>query len=328
MDKRYKLTACATAVLAVLFLIFFQASKHAPSLSSINPFVDDPYDAVGSFGVELAALATFVSLVRAFRPCPRGAPADNATLFLLRGELVVVMAVAVTLAADGVAMLRYPQLWMGTAAGPLLAAWLVGMAVLAAVVGRLVYRPAPYTASHSSAALWVRASVASIASVFILLVYPVGWRQAIPGEIFTVVVGAAVLLVPVWAWVTAISPWRIDHFEDFVDDISSIHSWLKACSGTWDRLSDTLRRMLQLPIVRPVLCWLNSRRHAWNFAVLLGLLIGLLAAIAEGFSEGGTHQIGRFAMVAAIFVGLEFFAVLLGYWLLAKPLGLFRPLSE
>ncbi len=45
------------------------------------------------------------------------------------------------------------------------------------------------------------------------------------------------------------------------------------------------------------------------------------ASIGEG---GGPHQIERFAIVAGVFIGLECASVLLGYALLARPLGLFR----
>jgi hypothetical protein len=40
--------------------------------------------------------------------------------------------------------------------------------------------------------------------------------------------------------------------------------------------------------------------------------------------KGGFQQVGRFALVATIFIGLECAAVLLGYFLLAEPMGLFR----
>ena len=52
--------------------------------------------------------------------------------------------------------------------------------------------------------------------------------------------------------------------------------------------------------------------------------MGFVLALAETMAEGGPQQIGRFAIVAAVFMGLEGAGVLLGYALLAKPLGLFR----
>ena len=47
MPKQYKVNACLTFVLAVLFYLFWQISKHQPALSQVNAFAEDPYDAVG-----------------------------------------------------------------------------------------------------------------------------------------------------------------------------------------------------------------------------------------------------------------------------------------
>jgi hypothetical protein len=54
--------------LAILFYLFFQITKHHPILSLVNPFVEDPYDAVGSFSFQFALFTALLSLVRAFRP--------------------------------------------------------------------------------------------------------------------------------------------------------------------------------------------------------------------------------------------------------------------
>jgi hypothetical protein len=47
-------------------------------------------------------------------------------------------------------------------------------------------------------------------------------------------------------------------------------------------------------------------------------------SLAIGEGSTGPHQIGRFAVLATVFVGLECSGILLGYAFLAKPLGLFR----
>jgi hypothetical protein len=83
-------------------------------------------------------------------------------------------------------------------------------------------------------------------------------------------------------------------------------------------------KLLGWSLVSSVLCRLNPRQHTWNLVLLLGIVMGAVLALAEAFGEGGPHQFGRFAMVAAIFISLECAAVLLGYLLLARPLGLFR----
>ena len=74
-----------------------------------------------------------------------------------------------------------------------------------------------------------------------------------------------------------------------------------------------------------MLNWLNPRNHAWNGVLMVGLLIGALLALIELTSgDGGPPPIGRFALIAIIFMGIEGTGVLLGYALLGKHLGLFR----
>jgi hypothetical protein len=66
----------------VSFYLFFQTSKHNPALSSVNAFADDPYDAVGSFGVQFALFTALLSLVRAFRPYQSDEALDGQELLL------------------------------------------------------------------------------------------------------------------------------------------------------------------------------------------------------------------------------------------------------
>ena len=54
--------------LAGLFHWGFMRMKHDPVLSALSPFVNDPYDAVGSFAMIVGWLAAIPSLVRAGRP--------------------------------------------------------------------------------------------------------------------------------------------------------------------------------------------------------------------------------------------------------------------
>ena len=46
---------------AVVFYLFFQVNKGGP-FRDINPFGNDPYDAVGSFAFQIALLVGFLGL--------------------------------------------------------------------------------------------------------------------------------------------------------------------------------------------------------------------------------------------------------------------------
>jgi hypothetical protein len=308
----------------VLFYLFFQISKQNPALSQVNAFAEDPYDAVGSFGVQLAVFTALLSLVRAFRPYHGKKVLDGQKLLLLRGEYISCLSVAVTLAADVVAIIRYPSLWMGLAAGHVLAALLAGMALLTGLVGWLIYRSTRNIIVPSPRGVWTRAILISIVGILVLALYPESWRQGVPRALFTALVGEVLFFVAVWAFVMAISPSMEMPFEDFIDDLASVYRWLKARTGHLAVLYNMFEKIRDVPFVRPVLSWLNPRKHTWNVCILIGLLMGLVLALVETTARGGPQQIGRFAIVAAVFMSLEGAGVLLGYALLAKPLGLFR----
>ena len=66
--KQIKYISLLVFVLAILFIICFDKSKHVPFLKQTNPFAVDPYDAVGSFGIQFVFFVAFLTVLRAFRP--------------------------------------------------------------------------------------------------------------------------------------------------------------------------------------------------------------------------------------------------------------------
>lgn len=136
---------------------------------------------------------------------------------------------------------------------------------------------------------------------------------------------AFLTFVPVWAIGIAISPSPGTFFEDVIDDLTAVYGRLKAHAGPFVGLCTLFEKLFGRSLVQSMLRWLNPRKHIWNLVVLLGTVMGMVLMLAETLGEGGGfQQIGRFALVATVFIGLECSAVLLGYFLLAKPMGLFR----
>jgi hypothetical protein len=184
-----KVNACLTLVLGVLFYLFWQTSKQQPALLQVNPFANDPYDAVGSFSTQLVLFTSLLSLVRAFRPYQPGGALDGQKRLLVRAEYITCLSIAITLVTDGVAMLRHPSSWVGVPAGYLLAALVGGMALLTALVGWCIHLAVRQirlpTASHG----WFRPIWISFVGVIILALYPEHVTQNIPGALLTVLVG-------------------------------------------------------------------------------------------------------------------------------------------
>jgi hypothetical protein len=330
MSRQAKVSAWLGVGLAVLFYLFFQVSKQQPDLARVNAFANDPYDAVGSFAVQFALFVAVVSLIRALRRYSPSIPIEPQRRLLARGLVLIWLTVAMTLIADAIALIRHPSVWISQPAGHVLAAML---GITALCTGLLAWRvrsgawtspPAPARKVPPVAAVAIFA-----ASVVILALYPEGFRDTTHGALLTVVAGAILLFVPLWALGLALSPSPGPRYEDVIDDLASMYRYLQRRSMRFAQMSHLGESVLSWPLFRVVASGLNPRRHRWNAAILLGILLGISLVLGEMLGEGGgSHQIGRLAFIVAVFVSLESFAVLLGYALLARPLGLFRRMQH
>ncbi len=91
---------------AVLFALFFQINKSGP-LRQVSPFVEDPYDAVGSMAVQAALLVALLSFARVVRWQSDPSQAPKMRL-ILRGNALVLGCMWVTLVADAIAVVLTP----------------------------------------------------------------------------------------------------------------------------------------------------------------------------------------------------------------------------
>lgn len=331
MPRSVKVSALLTFGLAILLFPFFEFCKHTPALSLVNAFAEDPYDAVGSFGIQLAPFLSLLAVLRAFRPYQSEKTRDRQQVLFARAAYFSCLSVAVTLVADIISMIRHPSLWLGVSAGYLLATLLGGMVLLTALVLWSISRVTRSLPLRSPLQRWTKASAFSLVGIFLLTLYPEELRQSTPGALLTIAVGVIFLSGLVWALGTAMAPSMDTPFEDVIDDLVAAYRWEKAYTDPSDptlALDNVLEKLLTLSLVRSFLQWLNPRRHPWRIVILLGVFMGIALLLSEMSSEGGPPQFGKLAMVAAVFIGVECGGVLLGYALLAKPLGLFRPDSR
>ncbi len=279
--------------LAVLFYAFFMHAKHDPLLSKVNAFANDPYDAVGSFGIQAAALLGILCIIRAFRTRGGANGAAGEQTFLLRTQAAAVLSVGVTLAADAVAMIRHPLVWFGSPGGYKLLLFVAGMGIFTAAIGFWIRRSVSRENWHVSSGDFGRAIVVSICAVAALFFYPESFRKGLIGVLFTVLIGTIILFVATWAWTIALIP---DHEREMDANRAQ-----KA-----DRSGEFTRR-----------------RYHWIVVVLVGVLIGLFFVAGEA-SEGSGIPHSRLALVISAYIGLETAGLVIGYGFLGKPLGLFR----
>jgi hypothetical protein len=291
VHRNFKINAVLVLLLSILFYLFFDACKHNPALSSVNAFADDPYDAIGSFGIQAAAVLAFLSVLRAFWPYSAGDASGNREAVLVRTQMMAILAVGITLAGDIVALLRHRSAWTATVAGHRLALFLVGMVVLTALTGWFVHRTERGIDLPKVPNVRKRAIAVSCAAVILLALYPEHWRRSMVGGLLTAFLGTVLLFLPLWVLGTALVP----HCTIASSDDPVTVAW----------------RYL-------------GKRH-WNFVFFGGALVGLLLAFAELRNpHGWPHLTRRIAFIASVYIGLETAGVLIGYSLLRKTLGLCR----
>jgi len=324
MPRQFRVTAILTFALAILFFVFFDQGKHIPALAAVNSFNVDPYDAVARLGILLAMFTGLLSLVRAFRPYQTKEIASNQALLILRGETVTLLSIAITLAADVIAMLRNPSMAFGSSAGLTLSALVIGLALLTALASGWIYRTAKNVILSSGNRSWERPIIICLISIIILAAYPPGWDKVIVGGIGTALLGMVILFIVTWALATAIFPQVIFHYEDSMDDFIAIYRWLKARSGFAVSVLNWSEKAATRTKVRALSGWLNPRRHNWNIIVLIAVGTGIAIASAEAIGEGVSPNFGRFVLVMSVFIGIGGAGVLIGYVLLGRFLGIFR----
>lgn len=321
--RSIRTTTFVVFALTVFFFAFFENSKNIPWLAAVNPFADDPYDAVGSFGIQLSFFAALLSLIRAFRPYPTKEIPPNQLVLILRAEAVTLISMIVTLMTDVVAMLRYPSIWRNSPAGWILAGLVSGFILLTTLISLPLYRIASHLTFPFENRTWTRAILFPV-SILILAAYPIALREGIPGGIFTALVGMIILFIATWSLATVIFPSTKMEFEDVFDDFGSMYNCVKSRVGF---ISD-LEKVRTVKWLHNVFDWINPRKHKWNFIILIALFMGGSLMLVEALNEGLSTNINIVLILWAIFLGIEGAGVALGYFLFGEFLGIFREESS
>lgn len=315
--RRLQYVAFACLAGAVGFTVFFFAAKHQPWLARVAPFGDDPYDAVGSFSVQLAGVAAVLSALRAVRRYSLDRVPDVQALLISRSVVVALLAVFVTVIADLVAMVRHPDIWAPSSAGRWLAMFL-GVLGLATVGGvRIVLSAARAAKPSFHPPAWGRAAAITAAGALVLCLYPEGWRQSVPGAILTAIFGMALLFTEVWGLTVVLTPGDLGYYDDLLDDMHALFArgGAGATGEARERAADALR-------ARPISQWL--RAHQWRVVALVAGAGGLALALIETLGEGLPGAVRRALLLGGVITGIEALGILLGYALFWRLLGLLR----
>jgi hypothetical protein len=274
---------------AFAFVAFFQYTKHDAQLSRVNPFAEDPLDAVGSFGVQVALFLALLAVARRLGLFTSGLSAVDAGLARMRTATASLLALVITLAADWISVLRRFEAAGLTGSQAKLLLLLVSISVIAlgslAFVARDIVRresDGPPSPGNLATPLLISAAASAV-----LAFYPEVLRLRLLGALGTVIVGAICLFVPLRAWTYAIVPQE------------------PAPPGRTTRS-------------RPRLANVD-----WLVALAVATAAGAAIFLPLVLEAGGFHRLPRPWLAAGAYVGLEAVAVLMGFALLRKPLEIY-----
>jgi hypothetical protein len=104
--KRIHRVSALILLAEFLFYLFFQINKRSPFVEA-NPFAVDPYDAVGSIAIQVASLISLLTYARMIRW--RNDPNQDKGRLILRGNILVLATIAITLLTDLVAEILRPM---------------------------------------------------------------------------------------------------------------------------------------------------------------------------------------------------------------------------
>ncbi len=286
MLRKATLNALITLALTIAFYLFFMFTKHDAMLSKLIPFAFDPYDALGSFALETTVFLGALSSIRTIKLYRRGTQDTKQQILIARTQMGIALSVLLTLIGDIVAMLRHLSRWIGQPASSELLFLTVVLALFALVVGIVIFVSARHIGLPQSSGAWKKGIVIMVAMVIVLAFYPENLTQSMVGELLTVIIGAVLLFVPLWALGNALFPDTLDQTEQ-------------------GRISARFPRQ-------------------WLIVTLLGIGIGLFLVLGEATENGKGILLLHSMQIVFVYAGLEVSAVLIGYSLLRKQLGLFQ----
>ncbi len=285
MPKSFRPTVIIVLALAIVFTVFFFGVKHVALLARVNPFAEDPFDAVGGFGVQLAMFTALLGVLRVFVPHSVKEISASQKLFIIRGCTVSVQSVAVTLAAYVVAMIRYPSQWIFSQEGRVLAFLVAGMTILAAITAWRIDLISYKAGLSSDFPARRMALINCLVGVLILGIYPAEWRQGIFGAPLTAILGTLLLLLLTWALAAALSP-RIEvHAEDLLDELADFIVWVKSEGRFFATIVNGVEKVFAGSAKKSFFAGLNPRKHSVKFAMVVSIVAALLMAIFKAISE-------------------------------------------
>lgn len=322
--NNYRLNSAVVFLLSLFFFWFFFFCKHYYLFANVITFNDDPYDAVGSIGIQVSFFAASLSLIRTFVSYIKRKLAEDQIILILRGNLVALLSIEVTMISNLTSLVRYIDKWIKNSMGITLVILVFSFLLLTIIIhfwSFLLVRKIniPFIHRHSYIKiLW------PISGFIILFFYPIILRESIIGAIFTACFGMILQITIVKSLSLLMLPSLNLKASDIIDDIRDLLISLRNHSAISKRLLDKIEALSDSPKLKPLIKWLNPRKHKLNLVVCLCICSGIAVAIIQTVDEGWSGFNVSSFLVLLLYVSLEFIVLLLFYLLFSDTLGIIR----
>jgi len=160
------------AASGVMFWALFQLSKKTP-VQAITPFADDPYDAVASIAFQVALLLAVLNVARVVH---RGAAGPQGR-YIMRGNLLIVLSVAVTLAVDVIAIVQRPGMLDGSLWSKALIGGMLLLTAMMLISAAALIRAQGFTSQLPAETIVNPRGVLAdaIEDILVLITWPAAW---------------------------------------------------------------------------------------------------------------------------------------------------------
>jgi hypothetical protein len=322
--KNIKFNTLSVFIFSVVFIWFFFYCKHDPLLSEVNVFNVDPYDAFGSIAVQISFLAAFFSILRLIIANLTDIQQDYHLLIILRGNLVSLLSILVTMIADIIAMVRYMRIWTNSSSGIILFAIVISFMLLAVI---LIFWTLKLDLSKKIRIrynLFSLKNLWSLAGFFVIAFYPVPgpFKKSILWAIFTAYLGMAIQIMIVRNLAFLIYPPEEISATDLISVMNEVYLAVKSQFIFLKPFFDYVEKGLKNRKAQPLINWLNPRKYRWNLIILIILFTGTVLAFLEGIGEEWIGFTKKSLLLFSVYLGGESAIILLFYGLFGNYLGM------
>jgi hypothetical protein len=322
--KNIKINTVSVFLFSVVFIWFFFYCKHNSLLSEVNVFNFDPYDAVGSIAIQISFVAGFFSTLRIFAVTNIEVKPSYHLIMILRGNLVSLLSILVTMISDIIALVRFRKIWINSSSGIFLSAMVISFMLITVILilwtlkldlaKNLKIRYNMFSLKN----LW------SLAGFIIIAFYPVPgpFKKSILWAVFTAYLGMAIQIMIVRNLVFLIFPSEEISGSDLISVMNEIYLGVKSRITFLNPFFDYIEKGLKNMKAKPLISWLNPRKHRWILIILIILFSGIVLAFLEGFGEEWIGITKKSLLLFSVYLGGESAIILLFYGLFGSYLGM------